>query len=100
MSLPRLLLLAGLVLILATVNWTIATRERLRAAGEVVYLELAPVDPRSLMQSGYMALRYKIDSTTPDATTDGFLIVRPDNRRVARASGWNSEPASDELRLK
>ena len=96
------LLLAGLALILASSNWAIFSREQLKASGTVVYLELAPVDPRSLMQGDYMALRYKIDLTTPAAGTGpaGFLIVRLDERRVARAIGWNTEPAASELRLK
>ena len=100
------LLLAGLALIFASSNWAIFSREQLKASGTVVYLELAPVDPRSLMQGDYMALRYKLDITTPatgpgtGTDTAGFLIVRLDERRVATAIGWNTEPAASELRLK
>lgn len=96
----RALLIAGLVLILAAVNWAIFSRERLKASGAVVFLELAPVDPRSLMQGDYMALTYKIDLGTPQADRGGFLIVRLDSRRVAKAVGWNAEPAAGELRLR
>ena len=96
----RAWLLGGLVLILAVANWAIVGRERLRAAGSIVYLELAPVDPRSLMQGDYLALRYAIDRSTPAATSDGYLIVRLDERRVARAVGWNSEPGPGEMRLR
>ena len=35
-------------------------RERCSPSGRVVLLELAPVDPRSLMQGDYMALRFKV----------------------------------------
>ena len=59
------LLLGGLVVILAAANWAIASRERLISSGEVVYLELAPVDPRSLMQGDYMSLRYRSTSPRP-----------------------------------
>ena len=96
----RALLLAGLVLILAIANWAIARRELLKSSGAVVYLELAPADPRSLMQGDYMSLRYKIDLNTPATADSGYLIIRLDSRRVARAVGWNSEPAAGELRLK
>ena len=51
--------IAAGVLMLAAVNWGIYARERLLAGGRVVMLELAPVDPRSLMQGDYMALRFK-----------------------------------------
>jgi uncharacterized membrane-anchored protein len=96
----RLLLAAGLAVILAAANWAIVSRERLRASGTVVFLELAPVDPRSLMQGDYMALGYQIDLATPPASQDGYLIVRLDERRVGKAVGWNSEPGAGELRLK
>ena len=52
--------LISLVLILALVNWSIWSKEKLLADGRNVYLELAPVDPRSLMQGDYMALRFKL----------------------------------------
>ena len=45
-------------LILAVVNLAIWPNERLVKQGETVLLELVPVDPRSLMQGDYMALRF------------------------------------------
>jgi uncharacterized membrane-anchored protein len=54
-----LVVLAGIA-VLAAVNWGIHAREQLLASGRVVLLELAPVDPRSLMQGDYMALRFKV----------------------------------------
>lgn len=56
----HVLVLAGLALALVVVNLGIAGRERLLRDGQVVLLELAPVDPRSLMQGDYMALRFAI----------------------------------------
>ena len=96
----RALLLAGLALILTAANWAIASRELLKSSGQLVYLELAPVDPRSLMQGDYMSLRYKIDLKSPDSAPSGYLIIRLDDRHVAKAVGWNSVPAAGELRLK
>lgn len=52
--------LAAGLLVLAAVNWAIHGRERLLDTGQVVLLELAPADPRSLMQGDYMALRFKV----------------------------------------
>jgi uncharacterized membrane-anchored protein len=48
------------IAILALANWSVYQRERLLSNGQVVLLELAPVDPRSLMQGDYMALRFKL----------------------------------------
>jgi uncharacterized membrane-anchored protein len=56
----KLIAVVAGVLMLAAVNWSIYGRERLLETGQVVLLELAPVDPRSLMQGDYMALRFKI----------------------------------------
>ncbi|MCE7984798.1 MAG: hypothetical protein DYG89_26800 [Caldilinea sp. CFX5] len=42
------------------VNYSIYGREQLISNGQPILLELAPVDPRSLIQGDYMALRYKI----------------------------------------
>lgn len=42
------------------VNYGIYGREQLIRDGQPILLELAPVDPRSLIQGDYMALRYKI----------------------------------------
>jgi len=54
----RLGILASLALVLLAVDGAIVAKERIRRDGTVVYLELAPVDPRSLMQGDYLALRF------------------------------------------
>ncbi len=99
-------LVAGLA-ILGFANWTVWQRERQLAEGRVVLLELAPVDPRSLMQGDYMALNFRIanDAFSRDRernAEDGEIIVRLDARGVAtyvRHDG--GEPlAADEARLR
>ncbi len=55
-----IVILLNLVLLLIYFNHSIAKKEELLQDGQLVLLELAPVDPRSLMQGDYMALRYKI----------------------------------------
>lgn len=75
------------VLILAAANWTIYARERLLAEGQVVLLELAPVDPRSLMQGDYMALRFALADELQNkarVSRDGRVVVRLDERGVGR----------------
>ncbi|MCC6213119.1 MAG: GDYXXLXY domain-containing protein [Burkholderiales bacterium] len=79
--------LAGIVL-LAAINWNIYGREQLLATGRVVLLELAPVDPRSLMQGDYMALRYRIENEAfgrgrGKESADGRIVVRVGDRGVA-----------------
>ena len=75
------------LLMLGAVNWGIYGRERLFENGQVVLLELAPVDPRSLMQGDYMALRFKVvDSLgrgrAKEVPADGRIVVKLDERGV------------------
>jgi uncharacterized membrane-anchored protein len=55
-----LVAIAACLAALALVNTAIVKRERHLDTGRVVYLELAPIDPRSLMQGDYMALRFRV----------------------------------------
>ncbi|RUR33301.1 hypothetical protein ELY33_02785 [Vreelandella andesensis] len=56
----RWIVIAATAIVLAVVNWAIWQKEHHLAEGEIVYLELAPVDPRSLMQGDYMALSFAL----------------------------------------
>ena len=58
----RTLLGLAVLLVLGAVNWSIVAKERIKTHGERIYLALAPVDPRSLMQGDYMALRFELAS--------------------------------------
>lgn len=55
------------VLLLVVINYSIYAKEELLKNGQVVLLELAPVDPRSLMQGDYMALRFAIANKIREA---------------------------------
>lgn len=89
-------LLAGLVLVLATANAGIYQHQRLLAGGQVVVLSLAPVDPRSLMQGDYMALRFAVAGPLQEALQaaphqvsqairskqGGYMLLQPDDAGV------------------
>jgi len=99
--------LAGL-LVLGAVNWTIHGRERLLETGQAVLLELAPVDPRSLMQGDYMRLNFRIGADirrvgrAPGGAEDGRIVARLGEHGIAsfvRRDG--GEPlAAGEVRLR
>jgi uncharacterized membrane-anchored protein len=83
----RALLVVGAALVLGAVNWSIFGKERIKTHGERIFLALAPVDPRSLMQGDYMALRFELAdriSTTASGTvpllveTNGVATLNPD----------------------
>lgn len=116
-----------LLLLLGAINFQIWRTEQVLAHGQEVILELAPVDPRSLMQGDYMALRFalgdevhrllreqlaatnsKDDSPAAairDATylaaMSGVILVQPDEQGIARLVSLDGEqPAAEgQLRL-
>src|SRR5262245_17979640 len=96
----RQLAIAAGVLFLVVINLVIFGREQLLATGRVVLLELAPVDPRSLMQGDYMALRFStadaIGSARDKTLVDGRIIVSVDERGIGRfVRRDNGEPIAE-----
>jgi len=99
--------LAAGVAILVLANHSIYSRERLLAEGRIALLDLAPVDPRSLMQGDYMALNFRIATEVfgrraKEGLTDGRIVVQVDERGVAKFSRMDdgSPLAADELRIR
>ena len=83
----RVLIVVGLIAALGLVAWEVSKKERLLASGDALLLELAPVDPRSLMQGDYMRLDYAIARQWPhDGSwpSDGALVVANDDAGVAQ----------------
>ena len=83
-----LVILGGLAVVLAGVLGSIVQKERLLADGRVVLLELAPVDPRSLLQGDYMRLDYalsqRLTGAREGAPRDGQLVLTQGADGVAR----------------
>ncbi|ACC98846.1 Uncharacterized membrane-anchored protein [Elusimicrobium minutum Pei191] len=50
------------LIILSVLAYNVFKKEIMLARGQTFYLELAPVDPRSLLQGDYMQLNYKISN--------------------------------------
>lgn len=105
------LAMLALILSLGLVNWSIVGKEQHLAAGEIVYLQLVPVDPRSLMQGDYMALRFQLANQVYDAlpkteqskrwrqqviANDGLVLVHLDARKVATFKGIDGDKAQEE----
>ncbi len=91
----RMLTLLAAVLVLGSVNYSIYSKEHIKRHGEVIYLELAPVDPRSLMQGDYMALRFGIaEAIERDRhREDTSVALHLDARRVASVAAPDSAGA-------
>ncbi len=78
----RVLIFLIAVMVLAVINFEIYKKEKLLVEGTTLLLELAPVDPRSLMQGDYMILRYKIAREHQKIETDGYFVIERDSKQV------------------
>src|SRR5690606_17083111 len=74
-------LVAGLLIVLAAANMGIHGREQILAEGRRVVLELAPVDPRSLMQGDYMRLNFEVANKVLTALRQAPESLRQDIER-------------------
>ena len=85
----RLIVVAVAVLvILSIINIEIVGKQRILSNGTTVLLRLAPVDPRSLLQGDYMALRYALSGRVADAAdeaqvSDGLAVITLDDEGAA-----------------
>ena len=81
-------LLLTIVVQLLIVTALIASKEILLRTGQTVKLELAPLDPRSLLQGDYVRLNYKISQLPSEvAFGDNYrvqLVLHPDENGVSQ----------------
>jgi uncharacterized membrane-anchored protein len=97
----------ALAAVLIAAGLTIRAKERILADGRIVLLELAPVDPRSLIQGDYMALRYApkvLPATTGESELpmNGAAVLGLGAGGVAvyRRLDRGEPMATDEVRLR
>ena len=78
----RTVLLLSLLAVVAYGLYFAVTREHTLRHGALVLLELAPRDPRSLLQGDYMDLRYTITNDLPPTAlpTTGYLFLVTNGR--------------------
>ena len=81
-----IIILVNLIILLGLFNNSIVKKETLHSNGKLILLELAPVDPRSLMQGDYMNLRYDISENIKQDSISkrGFCIVKLEENGVAK----------------
>ncbi|MDX3772508.1 GDYXXLXY domain-containing protein [Chromatiaceae bacterium AAb-1] len=80
-----LAVLGATLLVLLAALWSINRNERILSNGTELLAELAPVDPRSMMQGDYMALAFALDLTLPqDASDYKYVWLTRDQHNVAQ----------------
>lgn len=106
--LAKLIAVGTALLALGLINLAIVRSQTVLREGPVFYLELAPVDPRSLLQGDYMALNYKIandlrSSWPEDLDHAAWVRLTVDQRRVAGSPELSAErpqAAADQVVLR
>lgn len=97
------IILFMLALVLGVFNHSVLRKEQTISTGRSILLDLAPRDPRSLIQGDYMQLRYRIATQVSgnQLRDRGLLILSTDSNRVAEFVRLDAgEPlAPGELRL-
>jgi uncharacterized membrane-anchored protein len=81
-----ILILVNLIILLGLFNNSLLKKETLLTDGQLILLELAPVDPRSLMQGDYMRLRYAISDGdyNENQPKRGFCVVKLGQNGIAQ----------------
>lgn len=89
------------VLVMVIINHGIWQKEQVLQQGATVFVELAPVDPRSLMQGDYMTLSFALPPVTDgDAPQAGFVVATRGESGVATLNRFydgHGELGADEL---
>lgn len=80
-----IIIFINLIIILVLFNNSVIEKERILKNGKLILLELAPKDPRSLIQGDYMDLRYKISTgiKTDNISKRGYCVLKIDSLGVA-----------------
>ena len=85
-NIKSIVIILNLILLIGYINWAIFSKEKTLTEGILMLFELAPVDPRSLMQGDFMILRYGIarQMRNDSLPKKGYAIVTLDQNNVAK----------------
>ena len=91
----RALIALGALLVLGGVNYSIWHKERIKRDGEIVFIDLTPVDPRSLMQGDYMTLNFRLAQEIERSLP---AVTNLDNVPRQPSTTANERPRNGEVR--
>lgn len=94
-----IIVLINLLMVLTLFNLLLTKKETLLSEGTLILLELAPVDPRSLIQGDYMNLNYAIarSGNRDELPKRGYMVVRLNDKGIAQKIRLqpNTEPKNE-----
>jgi len=87
------LLALNLVVLLVYTMFYVREKEQILEEGQLVLLDLGPVDPRSLMQGDYMRLDYAVTQgiNRDSLPKTGYLVVTLDENGVGQRQRFQAE---------
>jgi len=83
----------NLIFLLTYFNYSVFKKEEILKHGQTIYLKLAPVDPRSLMQGDFMHLRYELsnDIVVDSLSSRGYCVVKMNAEGIAQLVRFQKE---------
>lgn len=86
MKVNKYFIILNLIVLLGYLIYSVVNKEEILKNGKLVLLELAPVDPRSLMQGDFMNLNYSISNgiAFDSIPKRGYCIVKVNENNVAQ----------------
>lgn len=94
------LLLLAFAIVFIFMNVQIFQKETIKNDGEVIYFQLAPVDPRAFMLGDYMALNFEHNLRNySDENMQTFIVTLNDQKIVTQAKPYQGETLQDNQRL-
>lgn len=94
----RIIIALNFIILMSFFSYSVYKQEGIKKSDSKLILELAPVDPRSLLQGDYMVLRYEIvDSLYTWELEEeiyfskGFVLLEKDEKGVSRFAGVSED---------
>lgn len=89
-----IIIIINLIILLWSFNKSVIKKEQLLWDGQLILLELRPVDPRSLMQGDFMRLRYAISDNIKSGSISkrGFCVVTLEENGVGKKVRLQEHP--------
>ncbi|NOT38614.1 MAG: GDYXXLXY domain-containing protein [Saprospiraceae bacterium] len=107
MNLPvkTILLVINLFVFVGFAAYSVWNKESIITKGKLIFLELQPVDPRSLMQGDYMDLRYRLSNVLSDSNIpkEGVATLVLNDSSIVKSIHFVSDslpPISNTILLK
>jgi len=94
MKQTKIIVLANLLLLFGVIIYQITKKENVLNEGELILMEIRPVDPISYLQGYYMTLSYAETRTEYNDSIPkrGYFIVTLDGNRVAKKVRFQENP--------